>query len=160
LKVTLVASAMVEHTGKYLLVQQARSRRQPGKWGPPGGKPDVGETLPDAAVRETTEETGLAIEITGFVGIIRSGHREDPNLFVCFAAKLQPGQDTENLQLPPGEISGGRWLELAEIEKDAVTLRSTPFKDLYRRLSEGKVFPLELVQHEPLDAASISYNLS
>ena len=53
LKVTLVASALVEHGGKYLLVQQARSRRQPGKWGPPGGKPDVGETLPDAAVRES-----------------------------------------------------------------------------------------------------------
>jgi 8-oxo-dGTP pyrophosphatase MutT (NUDIX family) len=144
---------MVEHAGKYLLVQQARSRRQPGKWGPPGGKPEQGEDLQAAALRETAEETGLQVELTGFVGVLRSGHRDDPNLFVCFAARLGPGQAAAPLQLKEGEISGGRWLELAELEADAVTLRSSPFKQLYRRLSKGQVYPLEIVLHEPLDTA-------
>lgn len=151
MKVTLVASALVEHEGKYLLVQQARSRRQPGKWGPPGGKPEQGEELTAAAIRETQEETGLDVELTGFVGILRSGHRTDPNLFVCFAAKILPGQEAQALKLPEGEISGGRWLTLAEIEAEVVQLRSGPFKTLFRRLSEGRVYPLEAVQHEPLD---------
>ncbi|MDB5081823.1 MAG: hydrolase [Chloroflexi bacterium] len=153
MKVTLVASALLENAGKYLLVQQARSRRQPGKWGPPGGKPEQGEDLQAAALRETLEETGLLAELTGFVGVLRSGHRDDPNLFVCFAARLLPGQDAHNLKLLEGEISGGRWLDLAEIEADTVTLRSAPFKKLYRRLSEGQVYPLELVLHEILDQA-------
>jgi 8-oxo-dGTP pyrophosphatase MutT (NUDIX family) len=144
---------MVEHEGKYLLVQQARSRRQPGKWGPPGGKPEQGEDLTAAALRETCEETGLQVELTGFIGVIRSGHRDDPNLFVCFAARLLPGQDAQALQLKEGEISDGRWLDLHELEANAVTLRSDPFKQLYRRLSEGQIYPLEVVQHEPLDAA-------
>jgi 8-oxo-dGTP pyrophosphatase MutT (NUDIX family) len=150
-KVTLVASALLEYEGKFLLVQQARSRRQPGKWGPPGGKPDQGEDLFAAAIREAEEETGLKVEITGLAGVIRSGHREDPNLFVCFAARLQPGQDPQNLKLKEGEISGGRWLTLAQVEADEVPLRSEPFKTIYRRVSQGQVYPLEAVQHESLD---------
>lgn len=150
MKVTLVAMALLEHEGKFLLVQQARSRRQAGKWGPPGGKPDQGETLFDAARRETLEETGLKVELAGFVGLARSGHREDPNLFVCFSGRLAAGSP-QDLKLKEGEISGGRWLSLEELESGAVPLRATPFVTLYRRCLEGKIYPLEVVQHEPLD---------
>ncbi len=148
MKVTLVASVLLEHNGKYLLVQQARSRRQPGKWGPPGGKPEVGETLFEAAIRETQEETGLDAELTGFVGILRSGHAQDPNLFVCFGAKLLPNANPDQLKLREGEISGGQWLSLEEIEGGKVLLRSDPFPALFRRHREGHIYPLEVVQHE------------
>ena len=153
MKATLVASVLLEHEKKYLFVQQARSRRQPGKWGPPGGKPDhdLGETLFEAAIRETFEETGLKVELTGLVGLIRSGHRQDPNLFVCFAGRLIDPSTASNLHLKEGEIMDGRWLTLAEIEAGAVSLRSTPFVTLVRRYQEGQVYPLELVQHEAID---------
>jgi 8-oxo-dGTP pyrophosphatase MutT (NUDIX family) len=38
-------------------------------WAPPGGAIDLGESLTQAAVRETKEETGIDCEITGLVGI-------------------------------------------------------------------------------------------
>ncbi len=152
MRVTLVASVLLEHNGKYLLVQQARSRRQPGKWGPPGGKPEQGETLFEAAIRETLEETGLQIELDGFVGLLRSGHREIPNIFVCFGTRLPATDASPELHLREGEISGGRWLTLEEIESDALPLRSAPFKALYRRFHSGQLYPLEVVEHEVLDA--------
>lgn len=35
----------------------------------PGGAMDLGESIPQAAVRETKEETGVDVQITGLVGI-------------------------------------------------------------------------------------------
>ncbi|HEX2916491.1 MAG TPA: NUDIX domain-containing protein [Chloroflexia bacterium] len=153
MKVTLVACVLLEHENKYLLVQQARSRRQPGKWGPPGGKPDPGEKLTDAALRETREETGLSVELSGFVGNVLSGHRDDPNLFVCFAGRLNDSDGLPALQLKAGEISNGRWLSLEEIERQEVPLRSGPLATMFRLCSAKKLYPLEAVQQEERDGA-------
>ena len=51
--------------GRLLLVRRCDS----GTWELPGGRVDVGESAPAAAVRETAEETGLQVRITGLVGL-------------------------------------------------------------------------------------------
>jgi 8-oxo-dGTP pyrophosphatase MutT (NUDIX family) len=38
-------------------------------WAVPGGAMDLGETIVDAALRETQEETGIVCEVTGLIGI-------------------------------------------------------------------------------------------
>ena len=40
-----------------------------GDWELPGGHVDPGESAADAAVRETTEVSGITVEVTGLVGI-------------------------------------------------------------------------------------------
>jgi ADP-ribose pyrophosphatase YjhB (NUDIX family) len=44
-------------------------RSDNGRWALPGGQMDVGEYLADSAVREVKEETGLAVEVVGIIGI-------------------------------------------------------------------------------------------
>lgn len=41
----------------------------------PGGQVEQGETLRDAAVRETLEESGVEIEIVGFCGVFQNFSR-------------------------------------------------------------------------------------
>lgn len=56
-----VACALVAHDWKTVLIQrEAKEAGQP--WGLPGGKPERGETMRGAAVREMREEVGVVVE--------------------------------------------------------------------------------------------------
>ena len=65
---SLVPSAnviVVNDQGEILMIR----RTDNNNWAVPGGGMDLGESITDAAVRETQEETGITCEITGMVGI-------------------------------------------------------------------------------------------
>jgi 8-oxo-dGTP pyrophosphatase MutT (NUDIX family) len=65
---SIVPAAMAfvqDDEGRILMIH----RTDNDKWALPGGAQDVGETIAQTAVRETREETGMGIEITGLVGI-------------------------------------------------------------------------------------------
>jgi ADP-ribose pyrophosphatase YjhB (NUDIX family) len=65
---TVVPSANVvvaNHAREILLIRRADN----GNWALPGGAMNLGESLVDAARRETAEETGVRVQITGLVGI-------------------------------------------------------------------------------------------
>ncbi|MFI5779530.1 NUDIX domain-containing protein [Nocardia sp. NPDC051570] len=59
-------SALVTDAEGRILMQ---CRGDSGNWSLPGGVMEIGETLEQCVIRETKEETGLDIEITGLLGI-------------------------------------------------------------------------------------------
>ncbi len=57
--------------GRVLLIRRSDN----DNWALPGGAIDLGESMTQAAVRETLEETGVECEVTGLVGIYTNpGH--------------------------------------------------------------------------------------
>ena len=109
-------AAVRDITGRMLLVRRCDT----GDWELPGGHVDPGESASDAAVRETAEESGITVEITGLVGIYTDpGHViADPGtglvrqpFAVCFHARPlsgSPGGDQV-------ETSDARWFTIGEI---------------------------------------------
>lgn len=59
------ASVVVVDEGGHILLQR---RSDNGMWALPGGKMELGESLAECGIRETREETGIDVEITGIVG--------------------------------------------------------------------------------------------
>ncbi|MFF5249102.1 NUDIX hydrolase [Streptosporangium sp. NPDC000095] len=55
---------VTKEAGEILMIRRSDN----GNWAVPGGAIDLGESLPEAAIRETLEETGVRCEITGLVG--------------------------------------------------------------------------------------------
>lgn len=87
-----------------LLIQRGREPYA-GCWALPGGFVEVGETLPDACVREAREETGLAVEPVAVLGVYSDPDR-DPRfhtvsvVFLCRASGGMPvgGDDAAQAQ--------------------------------------------------------------
>ena len=70
-----------------------RRKNLPFSWALPGGFIDYGESAEQAAVRETLEETGLKVQLTGLVGVYSDPAR-DPRfhtLSIVYAAGVGEG---------------------------------------------------------------------
>ena len=99
------AAVVIERDGLVLLAQRARPPYR-GAWEVPGGFVEQGEHPEDAARREASEELGVAVELTGLVGIYleRAGH-VDPLQVTVYAGRttdVEPRPD-------PAEVAGWRW---------------------------------------------------
>jgi ADP-ribose pyrophosphatase YjhB (NUDIX family) len=100
-----VAGVIVDDRDRALLIR----RRDNGKWEPPGGVLEPGETVPEALEREVLEETGLKIAapavLTGvyknMTGLIVS------LVFRCHAVDGEPTTGEETSEL--------RWVTAAEV---------------------------------------------
>ena len=102
---------VTDDAGRILLI----CRTDNGNWAVPGGAIDLGESMSDAAVRETREETGIDCEITGLVGIFTdprhvihytSNDEVRQEFSIVLTGRAVGGQPT-----PSNETSDMRWIE-------------------------------------------------
>lgn len=109
----VAAGTLFELEGKLVLLRRAIEPEY-GKWVFPGGFVDRGETVIDAAIRETREEAGVEVRVRELVDVY--SYAGSPVVVVVYAAEVVSGEPRaadESLELQafsPKEIP---WEELA-----------------------------------------------
>jgi ADP-ribose pyrophosphatase YjhB (NUDIX family) len=107
--------AVTNDAGEVLLIRRSDN----DNWALPGGAVDLGESLAQAGVRETLEESGIECEITGVSGIytdprhvlLYTSNGEVRQVFsVVLTARASGGRPTVS-----SETSEVRWVPQAEL---------------------------------------------
>jgi 8-oxo-dGTP diphosphatase len=69
-------------------------------WEMPGGQVEEGESLKDAAIRETKEESGIDVEVLAFCGVFQNVKRSICNtLFLAKPVGGEPTTSSESLEV-------------------------------------------------------------
>lgn len=89
------ATITINQQGEILLIKGPRRG-----WEIPGGQVEEGESLKEAAVRETKEESGIDIEVTKFCGVFQNVDRSICNtLFLGQVIGGKPTTSSESLEV-------------------------------------------------------------
>lgn len=102
---------IVLHAGRVLLV-----RTRGGLWSTPGGHLDFGESPAEAAVRETAEETGVAVERVTFVAITNDVMAEADKHYVTIWLRGETSDPTIVVR-DTAEIEEAGWFDPAAFPK-------------------------------------------
>jgi len=140
----VTVAAVIERDGKFLLVEEMID----GKtcYNQPAGHLECRESLSDAVVRETLEETGYSFVPKYLVGIYnwRNEAKDITYLRFAFGGEIV-GHDAQR-PLDDGIIAA-RWLALDEIRALSAGHRSPMIMRCIEDWAAGKRYPLELVTH-------------
>jgi phosphatase NudJ len=131
---------VVRDGDRFLLVQE---RKHGQTWYLPAGRVEAGETLRQAALRETWEEAGLRVELDGILRIEHSPAPAATRVRVLFTAHPIPGAPTQK----PVDSLQTRFVTLADLA--TLPLRGPDVEAIFQAVVAGHpIYPLSLITHE------------
>ena len=132
-----VAGLVSNDNGEILLINSPRRG-----WEYPGGMVEPGETFQDALIREIKEESGVDVEIIGFIGLCKNVEKDVVN--IDFSCRYLSGELTTS-----SESSEVMWVR----KEDALDMVTFPLtrKRLQNMLSESDKVSCFCFKREPFE---------
>lgn len=108
----ITVASVIEKDGKYLMVREMANGYE--VYNQPAGHWEVDETLEQAAVRETMEETAWEFIPESFIGLYRWKHPKKDEVFLRITFSGRPTKHHSNQELDTG-ILEALWMTRDEI---------------------------------------------
>ncbi len=138
---------LVVRAGSYLLVREGKPSAR-ARFNLPAGKPEVGETLIEAAVREAKEESGLDVTVDHLVGLYHCPQTGEGFgvLNIVFASRVTGGTIATSVAHP--EVRYFTREEVADLSARRL-LRGSHIELAMDAHALGQRLPLDLLRSVP-----------
>ena len=138
----ITVATIIEREGKFLMVKENSAGRL--VYNQPAGHVELNESLLDAAIRETLEETAWQVNLEHLLGIYQYTSPDNGVTYIrhCFIAKaIEPRTERD---LDEG-IFEAVWVSLEELEQRESQMRSPLVLEVIRDYLKGVSHPLSLI---------------
>jgi 8-oxo-dGTP pyrophosphatase MutT (NUDIX family) len=143
----VTVATVVVRDGRLLMVEERAGGRL--VFNQPAGHLEPDESLQQAALRETREETGWEVRLTGFVGAYQWKAGDDEGRagrhYLRFAFAAEPVRHDPDQPLDDGIVQAV-WLTPAELQQQAARHRSPLVWQAVQDYLAGRRSPLSMLQ--------------
>ena len=140
----LTVATVVERDNKFLMVRETIDGEQ--VINQPAGHVEPGEDVMAAALRETMEETGWEVAITGFLGFSNAMSPNSGITYYRLVFVAEPLNFNEDAEID-NDIDCAEWMTLEEIRDPTNKPRSEMVDQAIDDFISGRVFSLEMFRN-------------
>jgi ADP-ribose pyrophosphatase YjhB (NUDIX family) len=141
-KPNTTVAAIVEQNGKFLLVEEETDRGN--RYNQPAGHLEDNETLIQAVIRETLEESAYEFTPEALLSVYHWKHPHNDTTYLRFAFIGKVGVHYPMQELDDGIVQAV-WMSIDEMREKASLMRSPQVLTCVEDYLAGKRFPIEVI---------------
>ena len=142
-RIHLTVATVIERDGLFLMVKETDKTTHQQVYNQPAGHVHPGEKLTAAALRETLEETGWQVELTGVIGI--STYRAPGNGVTYYRVTFIAKPIQRVCQQIDSDIDEVVWLDQQELKQLKTQFRSPLVSQAIEDYLNGCCYPMKLI---------------
>ena len=143
-KPNTTVAAIIELDKKFLLVEEQTERGN--RYNQPAGHLEDGESLIQAVIRETMEESAYEFTPKALLGIYHWKHQHNDTTYLRFAFIGSVGMHYPLQELDDGIVQAV-WMDIDEMRDKASLMRSPQVLTCVEDYLAGKRYPLAVLTH-------------